>query len=269
MVYHQRDGLKGLPIAVADAVIDLLDPHIVGVIVNTVRFAENRFGTAVGLVVIDTYAKGIAASGGDEDKARDHNRAAANLRKVHAEIDVHIALVGHTGKDESRGARGSNAHIGDVDEMVQITGVATKIARVIKGNDQPERELTRFTLEVFELGRDSDGDAITTAIVSTEHHDTFADCSEIAASKVKLSPKAHAALRALHECMTDETPPPPNEDVSAGAKSVPLDIWRDRLLSLAIINAKGNPREEFRRIHATLKSRGMIDIVQGVVWPVT
>jgi len=56
-----------------------------------------------GLIVIDTYAKGIAANGGDEDKARDQNRAAANLRRVQSLVDIHIALVGHTGKDESRG----------------------------------------------------------------------------------------------------------------------------------------------------------------------
>jgi RecA-family ATPase len=107
--YRQRDSLQGLPIAVADAVIDLLNPACVDTIVATVREAEKHFGLGVGLIGIDTYAKGIAANGGDEDKAKDQNRAAANLRSVHSRLEnnVHIALVGHTGKDESRGARGS------------------------------------------------------------------------------------------------------------------------------------------------------------------
>jgi hypothetical protein len=157
-----------LPIAVADAVIDLLNPACVEIIVATVRAAEQQFGRDVGLIIIDTYAKGIAANGGDEDKARDQNRAAANLRNVHARLDVHIALVGHTGKDESRGARGSNAHVGDVDVMVQISGDTIKVAQVIKGNDQPERVVAQFKLEPFELGRDEDGDPITTSIVSTD-----------------------------------------------------------------------------------------------------
>jgi hypothetical protein len=69
--YQQRDGLHGLPIAVADAVIDLLNPQCVETIVATVREAERQFGQDVGLIVIDTYAKGIAANGGDEDKAKD------------------------------------------------------------------------------------------------------------------------------------------------------------------------------------------------------
>jgi hypothetical protein len=171
-VYHQRDGLYGLPIAVADAVIDLLNPNCVGLIVATVHEAEQQFGVGVGLIVIDTYAKGIAANGGDEDKARDQNRAAANLRNVHGRLEVHIALVGHTGKDETRGARGSNAHVGDVDVMVQISGDTIKVAQVIKGNDQPERAIAQFKLEAFELGRDEDGDPITTSIVSTDVIDT-------------------------------------------------------------------------------------------------
>jgi hypothetical protein len=60
------------------------------------------------------------------------NRAAANLRQVHSRLEnnTHIALVGHTGKNESRGARGSNAHLGDVDVMTQISGDIVKTAAV-------------------------------------------------------------------------------------------------------------------------------------------
>ena len=32
------------------------------------------------MIVIDTCAKGIAANGGDEDKAKDQTRAAAHLQ---------------------------------------------------------------------------------------------------------------------------------------------------------------------------------------------
>jgi AAA domain len=134
VAYQQRDDLEGLPIAVADAVINLLDPACVELIASTVHNAKEQFGCDVGLLVIDTYSKGIAAGGGDEDRAKDHNRAAVNLRNLHARLDTHIALVGHTGKDEARGARGSNAHLGDVDLMIQISGDLIKVAEVVKGS---------------------------------------------------------------------------------------------------------------------------------------
>jgi len=98
-----RDRLTGLPISVADTVIDLLQESSVATIVATVEEAETKFGMPVGAIVIDTFSNGIAASGGDEDKARDQNRAAANLRKIHQPLPVHIATVGHTGKQEDRG----------------------------------------------------------------------------------------------------------------------------------------------------------------------
>jgi hypothetical protein len=269
-VYQQRDGLNGLPIAVADAVIDLLNPACVETIVATVRAAEQQFGRDVGLIVLDTYAKGIAANGGDEDKARDQNRAAANLRNVHARLNVHIALVGHTGKDETRGARGSNAHLGDVDVMVQISGDTIKTAQVIKGNDQPERTIAEFKLEAFELGRDEDGDPITTAIVSTEHFEPIAGAGP-KPKKPNLPPVPKAALHALNEAIADEgrTVDDASGRIPRGVTCVTLDAWRDRLTKLAIINAKGNPREQFRRIRVTLQNARIIGIWDDFVWSVT
>jgi hypothetical protein len=271
LVYRQRDELVGLPIGVADSVIDLLSSNCVEIIVSTVRAAEQRFACEVGLIVIDTYAKGIAANGGDEDKARDQNRAAANLRNVHGQLDIHIALVGHTGKDESRGARGSNAHVGDVDVMVQISGDAIKIAQVIKGNDQPERAIAQFKIETFELGHDEDGDPITTSIVSKENFDeAAAGPNNTTRKKNNLPPVPKAALHALYECIAEgAAPAPTDEHVPTGVKGVTLEQWRERLVKLAIINIKGNPREQFRRIHVTLKARGIIGIWEEFVWAVT
>jgi hypothetical protein len=161
-------NLGNLPIAIHGGIIDLMNPACVDTIVELVREAEQHFECRVGLIVIDTDNKGIAAGGGDEDKARDRNRAAANMRRVQELIDVHIALIGHTGKDETRGARGSNAHLGDVDVMVQISGEAIKVAEVTKANDRPDGALTQFRLELIDLGNDEDEDEIRVAIVSTE-----------------------------------------------------------------------------------------------------
>jgi hypothetical protein len=270
--YRQRDGLNDdLPIAVAGTVIDLLNPNCVDLIVATVNRAKLYFECDVGMIVIDTYAKGIAVSGGDEDKARDQNRAAANLRKVQAQLKLHIALVGHTGKQEDRGARGSNAHLGDVDVMVQITGEGTKVAEIVKANDQPQRVVAEFKLEAFELGRDEDGDPITTSILSADNGSTTAPATTARKkTKLNLPDKPKAGLRALLECIADnEVPTPIDEHVPATAKGVTLTIWRDRLEKTRTINPKGNPRQELQRIHVTLKNAGLIGIWEEFVWVVT
>ena len=146
----------------AGQVIDLR-PSCIEDIVTAIRLAEQHFGSDVGMIVIVTFAKGIAASGGDEDKAKDQNLTLANLRKVQEQTDVHVAIVGHTGKNESRGARGSNAHVGDTDLMVQLRGDAIKTADIVKANDQPEGTLTRFKLETL---RSTLEKALNTAVMA-------------------------------------------------------------------------------------------------------
>ena len=270
--YELRDQVHDLPIAVASTIVDVLDPNCVDLIAATAREAERQFGCGVGLIVIDTYAKAIAANGGDEDKARDQNRAAANLTRLHACIDVHVALVGHTGKDERRGARGSNAQEGHVDLMAQIGGEAVKEVEVTMANDLPVGPVTQFTIQSFELGRDEDGEPIETGIISADHADDAVPWSgKRKRDKKRLKPKETAAIRALFDVIADgETVPrPENVHVPVGVTSVTRAIFRDRLKNLRIINPDGSYRTEFDRICVTLKNAGLIGTWEEFVWPVT
>lgn len=165
---HKVMGARGLPIAVAGSILDMMDPGSVDIIVDTIREAERMMGHAVGLLVLDTFAKAIAAGGGDEDKARDQGRVFANLQRIKEKTGVHIAIIGHTGKDTERGARGSNALLGDVDMMVEISGDDVRRAVVTAANDRDTGLVTAFRIERFVLGHDEDGDEITTRVISGE-----------------------------------------------------------------------------------------------------
>ncbi|ARQ01710.1 AAA family ATPase [Pseudorhodoplanes sinuspersici] len=247
--YAKRDGMSGLPMAVTGQIVDMLNPSCVDIIVQTVRAAEARFGMPVGVIVIDTWSKGIAAGGGDEDKARDQNIVAANLRRIHELLDVHIAGVGHSGKDETRGERGSNARQGDVDLQIHITGDAVKTATVIKANDQPEGALTSFAGEVVNLGVDEDGDAVTAFILSM---------AAVAAPKAtsRLSDRQVLALDALKTAI--------KEHGQAGA--VAVDRWRDELFRIGVLDIEAkNPREPFRRLRDALARSQRIAESDGMV----
>jgi len=166
---YAKQGFSNLPIAIADQQIDLMHASCIAIIVAAIREAEEHMKVPVGLIIIDTYAKGIAIGGGDEDKAKDQSRCLAHLRKVQEMTKAHIAIIGHTGKDETRGGRGSNAHQADVDVQVQISGdEAVKTAKVIKGNDQATGVLLQFTMRSEVMGTDEDGDEITVGVVSDE-----------------------------------------------------------------------------------------------------
>jgi AAA domain-containing protein len=262
--HARRDNLSDLPIAVAGQVIDLMSPACVAAIVSAIRAAEAKFGLGVGMIVIDTFAKGIAASGGDEDKAKDQNITLANLRRIQEQTGVHVAIIGHTGKDESRGARGSNAHVGDTDVMVQLRGDDIKTAEIVKANDQQEGVLTRFKLETFELGR---GDAITTAIMSVE---TFDEAGAQAKGHPQLSPSERRAMELLERAIIDAGQPAPlSEEFPRGiGKVVSLEVWREYCQKGGLTSgeSEGAFRKAFIRAHNSLAAKHRVGIWENLVW---
>ena len=107
---------------------------------------------------------------------------------------------GHTGKDEGRGARGSNAIIGDADVMVSISGDVVRTATIVKANDSPEGPLFSFKSSNYEFGVDEDGDPITVNIVTGEVCEPHLDRK---VDRAKLPKAAIIALRALTEVVDD------------------------------------------------------------------
>ena len=166
--YRLRDGIDDIPVSVAGEIINLMRSDCVEIISATIKAHEDRYGIECGYIILDTAAKGIAIAGGDEDKAKDVNRCLANLRRIHELHNLHLSLVGHTGKDESRGQRGSNAAPGDYDLHVQVSGEDTKTATVIKANDQPCGPLLAYRMHKVILGHNDDGDELATWIVDGE-----------------------------------------------------------------------------------------------------
>jgi hypothetical protein len=264
--HRKRDDLTGLPIAVAGGIINLMDPKSVDTIVTTIREAEKTFGRSVGFVVFDTYAKGIAAGGGDENQAKDQGAAIANLRRVQEQTGVHIAIISHTGKDEKRGARGSNAQDGDADVMVQINGDGTKVATVTKANDQAEGVLTKFKAEIAVLGTDEDGDEITTAIISV---DPCGSTESKPDKRVNLTQTERRALDMLTNAVVDlGKDPPPSNEFPWRIRVVSIDTWRTYCERGGLSDGKTEAasRMAFKWVTISLANKHRIGILDGHVW---
>lgn len=230
--------LDNIPIAVCDRMVDLTSPDSPQHVLATLNAAQDETGIPVTFAVFDTFAKLIAAGGGDEQQARDQGKVFANLQRVKNQMpNLHIALVGHTGKDESRGARGSNAILGDVDVMVQISGDAVKTATVIKANDMPEGPLFSFASETHEFGTDEDGDPITVNIVSDEE----VTAPQRKAKEPRLSPNQQAMFSILH---------------AAGGTGLTTDEWYEATRKEAGIGV--DRRATLVNIRHALKEKGLV-----------
>jgi hypothetical protein len=190
--YKARDKPEvPLPISIVSRMINLLDPACVDQIAETAWKIEDITKVPIGLIIIDTFSKAIAS--GDEDKAQTQNLAAANLTRIHEMLNVHIATIGHTGKNPNAGERGSNAREGHVDLQVQISGDdKVRTATVVKANDQAKRPIASFQMEEVTVVR-PDREPYTTAILAAA---TPAKEARPAASR-PLTGKHALALEAL------------------------------------------------------------------------
>jgi AAA domain len=262
--HHHRDRLASLPIAVVGRVIDLMNPKTVGLIIATIDAVQAKFGFPVGLIIFDTFPKAIAAGGGDEDKARDQGVAFTNLQRIKDMRSVHIALVGHCGKDKTRGARGSNAWLGDADVMIEIDGTDIRTASVVKANDMAEGPLGSFRAKDVDLGLDEDGDPITVSIAVPVNAGPVANKS----SERPLTPAAKIALRALTEALLEvgETPPASNH-IPQGIGTVTIKQWRQHAYLRGISAGEARAKEKaFERASEQLLSRGRIGRWDETVW---
>jgi len=263
VAHRLRDKLPtDLPIAIYGQVIDLMSRGCVNIVLNSIKQAEDRLGFGIGLVGFDTYAKGIAAGGGDESDAKDQNVVLANLRRVLDKADIHIATIGHTGKDESRGERGSNAKLADHDLQVQITGDTIRSAIAKKANDQPEGLLTSFRLEPYDFGPDEDGDPFRTYILSKQ-------IIEAAVTpKRMLNPKQQLAMEALAEVtLSHGVNIPAVNGLPAGLKSVTADQWRNELFGRKVLDPDvKNPRARYAELRNQLAARHLIGVRDELVW---
>ena len=234
-------GLTGTPIGVSSSTIDLTRPDAFNKVIETIRDAKTIFGVEIGLIIIDTFAKLIAAAAGDENSAKDQGAVFGNIQRVKNNTGVHVALIGHTGKDESRGARGSNALLGDVDLMVTISGEEIKTATVTKANDAPEGQLFSFKSEVHEFGTDEDGDPITVNVVSSEVISQL----EHKPREAKLKPNQQTMFAILHAAgsagLTLEEWNNQAKEAGIGIKrKADLTDIRNALLSKRIVRSYGN-----------------------------
>jgi hypothetical protein len=264
---YAKQGFKNLPIAISNQIIDLLASNAPEIILTAIREAGERLGVPIGLVIIDTRAKGIAIGGGDEDKAKDQDRCHANLRRVQEADDVHIAIIGHTGKDESRGGRGSNAPRADADLEVQLSSNGSvKTAKVVKANDLQEGDLLHFTMRSAVLGIDEDGDEIAVGILC----DGEITAPARSAPKSDRLPKAaQIALRALSEALDEQgEPAPPSNHVPPGVRVVTISAWRQQAYRRGISTSEEDraKQQAFKRASEYLIGAGRVAAWDGHVW---
>lgn len=172
-----------------------------GVITDVPSFMDKADIKALGLqlkkhgkidiLVVDTYARVMV--GGNENDAKDVGLAIAHCELLHRLTGAMVLLVHHSGKDASRGARGSGALRAAADLEVEVVQTrACRVATVTKMKDGEDGKEYPFKLNTVVLGQDEDGDDITSCVVEHRAADT-----RVVRHEKPLTPRQQMVVRVL------------------------------------------------------------------------
>jgi hypothetical protein len=124
-------------------------------------------GLPVVLIAVDTVNR--ALGGGDENSSQDMGEFLAGAEAMKAAFPgAGVLLVHHVGKDASRGARGHSSFSANVGAELSVandekTGIRT--VSITKQRDGRTDLTFNFKLAVVELGKDEDGEPVTSCAV--------------------------------------------------------------------------------------------------------
>jgi RecA-family ATPase len=146
------------------------------------------------IIVIDTYARAMA--GGNENDAKDVGQAVAHCDVIHRKTGAMVVLVHHSGKDATKGARGSGALRAAADLEIEVVQTREyRAATVTKQKDGADGAEYQFKLAEVAIGEDEDGETITSCVV--EHKEGLARPSVLGRTLNPLQRMVMDTLRSL------------------------------------------------------------------------
>lgn len=257
--HHLGNAVDGdTSFAIVPRVVNLLDELDVERLFATLESLAAERGVPV-LIVIDTLSRSMV--GGDENAAQDMGRAIAVADRLRDQFNAATAFVHHSGKDVTKGSRGSSALLGAADTYIRIESddQGNRLAEVEWSRDGEAGRQYPFRLRVVELGQDADGDLVTTCVVESGG----APLSRSAGRSRTLPAPARVALDALSSAIAD------CGELHAGIRSVRVDHWREAfdaaLGAGPLSDDKKERRREYERRHKAFSRATERLVADGLV----
>jgi hypothetical protein len=225
-------------------------------------------GETVAVIVVDTLNRSFVGSESDDRDMGLYIAAADALRES---FSCAVVVIHHCGIEGTR-PRGHTSLTGAVDAQIAVKKLPSgNVSMTVEHmKDGPGGEEIISHLEVVDVGKDEDGETVTSCVVMPVE----SDGSATSKPRRKLSPGAQSALDTLNHCVAkDGKAGPASDNIPRAAIGVTKDAWKTMLEKRGLVTArdaaKGNGREQFRRFIVTLTDAGLIGVYDDFVWPVT
>ena len=250
----------------------VMPPHV-----GTTDLAPNPFPRLAAVGHAEHQGHGVLAEPGPKQRARMHIQIeaplpvafVAKLKSIAARTDAAIACIHHTGKEVSRGMRGSAALLGNADFVLEI-GEDDSIG-IAKCREGKAGTLSNFALEQVVLGTDEDGDVATSCVVRFTHA-----TAEAKKRKAPLPANPKRALDLLQRFYSEDKAQEVDpsliglDDISPNKRPlvVPIEAWKE-LCATARLVPDGKPsseRQTFDRAVKALDAANEIGRFGAYVW---
>jgi hypothetical protein len=212
----------------------------------------------IGLIVIDTLARAMGT--GDENTTKDMGAFIANVDKLRHETGAHVMIVHHSGKDASKGARGSGSLRAAVDTEIELARNGSVImAETRKQRDMLADKTFAYLLQDVDLGNDEDGDKITSAVVVP---------TEPVKPLPRLTGQQKIALQALDDAIAHRGEKKHSDMFPANRRLVTLECWREYCdrHSLSSGESSSAKRKAFFSVKNSLQEKEVVRVVDDHVW---
>ncbi len=210
------------------------------------------------LVVIDTLAR--AMGDGDENTAKDMGQFVRNVDLIREQTGAHVMVIHHSGKDTSKGARGSGSLRGAVDTEIELTRSGPVVmAEARKQRDMPPDEVFAYTLRSVFIGHDEDGDAVTSAVV---------EVAEPVKKTPRLSGQQKIAMQAFEDAIAHHGEKRHGDMFPANRQCVSLEHWRTYCDRHSLTSGEGDSskRTAFHKVKTALQDKEVIRVVDDYAW---
>jgi len=245
---HGIDQTKDIPFALIPDMIDFRDKRGIRGLIEALHELRVRVGLPVRLIIVDTLSRALA--GGNENASDDMGALVRGADQVRSVTGAHLSFVHHTGKDDSKGARGHSLLKAAVDTEIEVrrhdeTKGAVKVT-VTKQRDLEIGAGFAFRRVNVELGMNAREKPITSCVIEPATIKPVLDEAEQEASEI---------LRTM-QCESE-------------AASVQIADWRTAILSredLLTGQTRDTKKRQWQRLRDSLKKKGIIEVSGSQVW---
>ena len=241
-------------------------------LIKTCKEIEAKTGEPVALIVIDTLW--CAMGGADENSAKDMGVVVARLKRIAEATGAAILVVHHPGKDEAKGMRGSSSLFAACDCVLRAFENNNKRRVWIeKSKDDLTGPLFTYELKPVSLGKDAEGEEITSCIVEIR---LPGKVEEIKRERPPPTEPHGKALNELEHLILDGKGEElkSHERIPDHAVVVRLDLWAEACRKKGLAHSTtDNPdhrrradEKAFKRACSKLEKSGWVCVHDQLVW---